>query len=284
MRTLTHRQRLAALILAIVAVGFVTLDVTGSGLSSAHSGARGALGSLYRGTDAVVGPVRQFVQGVPHASANQAKVAELKQQNAALSAQLADAQADAATKSRLSALQLLANTANQPIVPAKVTAFGPGQGFDWTVTLDVGTTSGIAVNQTVTDGTNLVGRVLHVNAASSVVLLSADPGSGIGVRDGRDGELAIATGNGAHGFTVAPLDPQADLRAGDVLRTGPAGQSTYIGGLAVGTVTRVSESADGSVTAVASSAIAPTTLDLVGVIVPKNSATNTRAALTPAGS
>jgi len=284
MRRLTHRQRVASLVLAIVAVGFVSLDVTGSSLSGAHSGARGALGSLYRGTDAVVGPVRRFAEGVPDASTNRAKVEKLTRENAALAAQVAAARTDAATTARLKALQLLADTGKQPIVPAKVTAFGPGQGFDWTVTLDVGSSSGIAVNQTVTDGNNLIGRVLHVNPGSSVVLLAPDPGSGIGVRDGRNGELAVATGAADKGFTVSPLDPRADVRVGDELRTGPAGQSTYVAGLAVGTVTAVHRTSDGNVTVSARAPFSATSLDTVGVIVPGAAATTTRAALTPGGS
>jgi rod shape-determining protein MreC len=274
---------MAALVLAIVAVGFVSLDATGSGLSGAHSGARGTLGSLYRGTDAVVGPVRRFVQGVPDASANRAKVEQLTRENAALAAKVAAQQADAATTQRLAALQLLADTGNYPIVAAKVTAFGPGQGFDWTVSIDVGSSSGIAVNQTVTDGNNLIGRVLHVNSGSSVVLLGADPQSGVGVRDVRNGELAVATGDGTHGYTVTPLDPQADLRAGDLLRTGPAGQSTYTSGLAVATVTSVRKASDGSVIAQAKSSIDPTALDVLGVISPGTTANAARAPLTPRG-
>jgi rod shape-determining protein MreC len=281
MHSLTHRQRVAALVLAIVAVGFVSLDVTGSGLAGAHSGAQGALGSLYRGTDAVVGPARRFVQGVPDAASNRAKVEQLTRENAALAAKLAAQQADATTTRQLAALQLLADTGNYPIVAAKVTGFGPGEGFDWTVTVDVGSASGITVNQTVTDGNNLIGRVLHVNSASSVVLLGADPDSGIGVRDVRNGELAVATGAGERGFTVAPLDPQADLRVGDVLRTGPAGQSSYVAGLAVATITSVRRASDGSVVAVAKAAAAPTTLDLVGIIAPGAPADAARAPLAP---
>ena len=48
------------------------------------------------------------------------------------------------------------------------------------------------VGQTVTDGAGLVGRVLHADASTSVVLLAADPGSGVGVRDVRTGEIGVA--------------------------------------------------------------------------------------------
>ena len=95
MRRLTARQRLAAIVLAVVAACFVTLDVAGSGLDGAHGGVRGALGALYRGTDGVIGPARHFVQGLPAAGSNQDKIAQLRKENAALRARLAADGADA---------------------------------------------------------------------------------------------------------------------------------------------------------------------------------------------
>jgi rod shape-determining protein MreC len=77
MRRLSRRQRLAAIALALVALAFLTLDIGGSSLSSAHGGVRGAFGSLYRGTDSVLGPIRRFVQGVPGAASNQDRINQL---------------------------------------------------------------------------------------------------------------------------------------------------------------------------------------------------------------
>src|SRR5664279_2402133 len=84
MRRLTRRQGVAAIVLAALALCFLTLDLGGAGLRSAHSGVRGVLGSLYRGTDAVVGPTRRFVQGLPSAGTNHSRIAALERENAAL--------------------------------------------------------------------------------------------------------------------------------------------------------------------------------------------------------
>jgi len=243
-RRLTRRQRLAATALVAVALLFLTIDVTGSGLRGAHGGVRGALGALYRGTDGLISPVRRFVQGVPDAGANRDTIDRLRSENAQLRARLAQDAADASASE----------------------ALGPGLGFDWTVTLDVGSHNGVQNGQTVTDGVGLVGRVLHTNAISCTVLLAADPGSGVGARDTRTGELALATGQGTSGFQVSPLDPAAQLSVGDQLVTGPAGESTYVAGLALGTVTSVHTSADGMTVAQVRPAASPTALDLVGVI------------------
>lgn len=281
MRRLTRRQRIAATVLAVLALGFITLDLGGSSLTSAHSGVRGELGSLYRGTDAVLGPARRFVQGLPSAGTNQARIGELKQENARLRAQLVQAQADKATRAQLARLQLAAADSGHRILPARVIALGPGQGFDWTVTLDVGTSSGVRAGLTVTDGGGLVGRVLHADRDTSVVLLAADPGSGVGSRDLRSGQVGIATGEGRAGFTFVPLDPEAVVRVGDQLVTGPLGSTSYVAGLAVGTVTAVRTSADGTVRATVRPIAPPSGLDLVGVLLTGDAAGGSRAALEP---
>jgi rod shape-determining protein MreC len=281
MRRLTRRQRVAAIVLAALALCFLTLDLGGGGLRSAHSGVRGALGSLYRGTDAVLGPARRFVQGIPSAGTSHSRIAALLHENAALRGRIAAAESDRTTHAQLARLQLTASSGGYRILPARVIALGPGEGFDWTVTLDAGTSTGIRVDQTVTDGAGLVGRVLHADASSCVVLLGADPGSGVGVRDLRTGQVGIATGRGSHGFTFVPLDPNAVIRVGDRLATGPTGSTSFVGGLAVGTVASVRTSADGTTRATVRPTVSPTGLDLVGVILLGGQPASPRAALTP---
>src|SRR5579875_1864416 len=201
MRKLTQRQRMAALVLAALALCFITLDLGGGALRDAHSGVRGALGSLYRGTDGVLGPVRRWMAGVPDAGSNEGTIQRLDAENARLRGTIAKLQQDERTSGELAALQRAADGSGNRLLPARVVAFGPGQGFDWTVTLDVGSSSGVRVGQTVTDGDGLVGRVLHADSSSSVVLLAADPGSGVGARDLRTGEIGVVSGAGADGFT-----------------------------------------------------------------------------------
>ncbi len=279
---LTRRQRVAAVVLAAVAACFLTLDLTGSSLSTAHSGVRGLLGSLYRGTDSVLGPVRRFVQGVPHASSNEERVRVLQHENAVLKKQLADINTDRRTAAELARLRLSATDGRYRVLPARVLAISPSEGFDWTVTIDTGTSSGVKVGQSVTDGNGLVGRVLHADTATSVVLLAVDPGSGVGARDLRTGQVGVATGLGADGFKFRPLDPKAKLRVGDQLDTGPAGSSSYIADLAVGKITAVRVAAGGTTLALAEPTSSPTALDLVGVILSGGGRAGTRSAVQPA--
>lgn len=263
-RRLTRRQRVAAIALAVVALGFITLDLGGGSLESAHGGVRGFFGSLYRGTDGVIGPVKHWIQGLPGAGTNEARVDDLQAQKAKLEGQLAAAKADAATARELKDLGLV--TSLGTVVPARVVALGAGQGFDWTATLDRGTGAGIKAGQTVTDGHGLVGRVLSADKQSAVVLLAADPGSGVGARVVGSKEIGVATGAGADGYTFHPLNPDAKLKVGDTLSTGPSSASSYVQGLTIGTITSVTTSADGTTSASVRPAAPPTSLDLLGVI------------------
>lgn len=255
------------MVLAAIALCFITLDLGGGALDNAHSGVRGALGSLYRGTDTVLGPARRWLQGLPSAGTNQARIDQLRHENAVLRGRIAALSSDRRTAAELARLQRAADGTGNTLVPARVVALGPGAGFDWTVTLDIGARSGVHDGQTVTDGVGLVGRVLHADANTSEVLLAADPGSGVGVRDLRTGEVGVATGQGAGGFTFTPLRPGASVHVGDQLATGPAGSTSFVPGLSVGTVREVRGSADGTVRATVSPTTSPTAVDLVAVVV-----------------
>ena len=264
---LTYRQRIATGILLVVAFAFVTLDLSGGGLRGAHSGVRGVLGALYRGVDGVVGPARRFVQGIPDVASNRSTIASLQAQNAKLQQELTAAQAAASADAQLTRLQLAAAQGGYRVVASQVIGFGPSGGFDWTITIGVPSGSGIAAGQTVTSGAGLLGRVLHVDGGTAVVLLAADPGSGVGVRDSRDGQLGVVTGAGGNGFSLTPLDPSADVRVGDTLSTGPVGQTSYVAGIPVGRVTAVHVASDGTTTATVRPMSSPTAVDVVGVIV-----------------
>ncbi len=192
------------------------------------------------------------------------------------------AAATARTATQLATLQLQATRGGYRVLPARVTAIGPDGGFDWTVTLDAGSADGIKVDQTVIAGADLVGRVISVSSSSATVLLAADPGSGVGVRDGRTGQVGVVTGHGTSGFTFTGLDPNVLPKKGDVLVSGPSGASTYVAGLTVGTVTSVALGLNGSIVATVTPAISPTTVDLVGVVL-VGGRTVPRPAVTPSG-
>lgn len=278
---LTQRQRAAALVLAIVAVGFIVLDATGGGLRSAHGGVRGLLGGLYRGTDSALGPVRHFLAGVPHAGTDDERIRDLERENAQLQTRLARVAVNHRTARQLEAFQVAAAKGRYDVLPARVLATNPAQGFDWTVTIDVGRSNGVRAGQSVTVGGALIGRVLHADSQTSIVLLAVDADSGVGARDLRSGQLGVVKGAGASGYTFTPLDPAARVRPGDQLSTGPGSASSFVPGLSIGTVVSVGRTGSGVTVAHVRPQISATALDLVGVVMLGDSHGSTRRLIRP---
>ena len=280
MKRLTRRQRRAALALAVVAMLFIASDALGASYAEARGGVQGFFGALYRGTDSVFTPARRWIQALPHLGRDATTIARLRAQVATLQRQNANLVDAGGAGAQLRQLQIQATRGGYSVVPARVIAIGPGAGFDWTVTLDAGGNDKIKVGQTVIAGASLLGRVVRVAPTSSTVLLAADPGSGVGARDQRNGQLGVVTGQGSGGFSFRPLDPNAAPRVGDVLVSGPARTSTYVPGLTVGTVSSVETAPTGAVTAAVKAAVAPTSLDIVGVVL-VGGASGPRAPLRP---
>ena len=240
---------MSAIVLTVVALCFITLDLGGGACATPTTACAAASGSLYRGTDAVLGPVRRWVEGVPVGRHQHRADRRAAQENAKLRGAARRA-ADRPPHSRPAGpVAARRRRQRQPgSCPARVIAFGPGAGFDWTVTLDVGTRSGVRVGQTVTDGAGLVGRVLHADADSSVVLLAADPGSGVGVRDTAPASWAWPPAAAPTGSRSRRSSPNAEVQVGDLLADRPDRRVAATSpGLPVGTVHGGPHRADGTV-------------------------------------
>jgi rod shape-determining protein MreC len=158
------------------------------------------------------------------------------------------------------------------VVPARVVAFGSGQDFQRTVTLDHGTADGVEVGAAVVTGEGLAGRVLVAEARTSTVLLLCDARSAVGVRVGVSGGLALARGTGDCGgiVRVSQLRTDPTLTAGtSVTTTGSLPDGPFPPGLPVGTVvapTGGEPNAGARGVVQVRLAAAPTALDVVGVV------------------
>lgn len=266
MRTFTSRQRRAAIALAVVAILFTAFDVAGAPFAGARGGVQGFFGGLYRGTDAVLGPARAWVGELPRLGTDRATIADQRAQIATLRRAGVARGRDASTAKAVARLQLQADRGGYRVLPAHVIAIGPAGSFDWTVVLDAGRRDGIGVDQTVISGPDLVGRIVRVSSTTATVLLAADPGSGVGVRDERSEQIGIARGRGLSGYAFTGLNPVQSPKVGDVLVTGPARKTTYVPGLTVGTVTGTELQLDATTQATVHASVSPTTLDLVGIV------------------
>jgi rod shape-determining protein MreC len=263
----TGRQRRALVLLLILALIFITLDYRSSSFNGIRDGAQSVFGPVQRGVTAAVRPIGRFFAGIPDAAGSHGRITDLQARNAELQRRLREQELTGTRVDELTRLRLLAGLGQYKIVPAAVVSVGPGLGFEWTVTIDVGTGDGVAVDQTVVNGDGLVGRVKQVAGSTAVVVLAVDPGSSVGVRLAGSNQLGVAAGAGLGPLTFAPLDPQTTANVGDRLVTGPYGGTTYVPGVPVGEVVSVTgQPGSSGREAVVRPYVRYAALDLVGVV------------------
>jgi rod shape-determining protein MreC len=229
---------------------------------------RSASDTVFGGAEHVASSVGRFFT---RSGAGSSQVNSLQQQVIRLRSELSQAQVSKSEYAALHTMLQVAGADQVKVVAASVIAVG--QGYQQTVTLDVGSSDGVRVGQTVLNGQGLVGSVTAVSGDTATVQL-ADAGSVvIGVAVSPSGQLGWVTGPGktASGsgiMRLQMLSSAAVLAPGDQLVTGPsASNQPYIAGVPVGVITKL-VSVNGALTEAAD--VRPyvdyTALSVVGVV------------------
>ena len=268
----SRRTRLVLGVLLIAAIALITLDFKDGGTSPARGVGAAVFGPVERIAHDVTDPVTSVFDSITGGPSAQSTISNLQRQNAQLRAQLSAAQLGNADQPQLAKLLQLAGRGGYRIVPASVIAAGGD--FSDSVTLDVGSNDGIKRDETVLNGSGLVGTVTQVSSDTATVLLATDASSVVGVRLAGSNEIGDVTGTGKSMagpgmLKLSLFDANAVLQQGQNLITfGSVGDQPYVPGVPVGTVVSVQNSA-GSLTQTA--LVRPfadfTTLGVVGVVV-----------------
>lgn len=231
-----QQQRLTIVALIVICVALLVLDSQGHPIAGARNTADKAFGPVERGLNRVVDPVGTFFRGLPDVGSNKKKMDALRRQNQQLRSELRTSQVNGERAKSLERLGLFVGKSHFKVATASVLDFGPSLGFEWAIRIDAGTAQGVTDGMTVICADGLVGRIKQASSDTSTVVLAIDPGSSVGVRDARTGELGLATGAGRGHMHFTPLNSEAKVRKGDTLITGPYGASTYAAGVPVGTM------------------------------------------------
>jgi rod shape-determining protein MreC len=268
----SRRTRLVLSVLLIAAIGLITLDFRDGGNSPARGVGADIFGPVERVAHDVTNPVTSLFDSITGGPSSQSTISNLQRENAQLRAELSAAQLSSSDEAQLQQLLQLAGQGGYRIVPASVIAAGGD--FSDTVTLDAGSSSGIKTNETVLNGSGLVGTVTEVSSDTSTVLLATDASSVVGVRLAGSNEIGEITGTGKSmsgpGMLKLTLFAAGSaLQPGQQLVTfGSVADQPYVPGVPVGTVESVQDSA-GALTQTA--LVKPfadfTTLGVVGIVV-----------------
>jgi rod shape-determining protein MreC len=262
-----RRTRTVLGLLLLVSLTLVVLSLRGGG-DGARDTANGIFGPVENAASAVVRPIRDFVGSISSLGTKDQQIDELQRKVDELTAQANTSENARRRAQELDDLLRLAGAGQYTTVPAQVIAFGPTQGFAWTITIDAGTEDGLKVDQNVVNGQGLVGRVIRVGPSTSVVALLVDATATVGARIEGSGEVGFLNGTGdPKVLELQLLDPFAPAQVGDRLVSFGVRGGAYVPGIPLGTITEVSGT-PGQLTRVAK--VAPfvdvTALDLVGVI------------------
>ncbi len=264
----TKRTRTILGLLLLTSLTLVVLSLRGGG-GGARDTASGIFGPVENAASAVVRPVRDFLSSISSLGSKDQQIADLQRQVDALQQQVNTTEYDRNRAQELNDLLRLAGAGQYKTLPAQTIAYGPAQGFAWTVTIDVGSKDGVKVDQSVVNGKGLVGRVVATTSSTATVALLVDATSTVGARVESSMEVGFLNGTGdPRSLELQLLDPFAPVAVGDRLVSYGVKGGAYVPGIPLGTITSV-EGTPGQLTRIAKvdPFVDVTSLDLVGVIV-----------------
>jgi rod shape-determining protein MreC len=238
------------LVVALVSISLVTITV------DYREGTDGPLASLGDGALAVVSPLQEAVSKVTHPIGNFFSTLfrlpsirhdrdVLRERVDMLETQLAEGRADQARLDELEALIGVQESLGIRIetTGAQVIANGVSN-FEWTITIDKGSSDGIHENMPVIASAGLVGHVVNVGTSSSVVQLIIDPDSSVAGRLDVSRQTGLLSGDGPADLQMSLVEPTVEVAPDEHVvtagyRIAGVAESLYPPNVLIGTVSRV---------------------------------------------
>jgi rod shape-determining protein MreC len=238
------------LVVALVSISLVTITV------DYREGTDGPLASLGDGALAVVSPLQEAVSKVTHPIGNffstlfrlpsiRHERDVLRERVDMLERQLVEGRADQIRLAELEALIGVQESLGIRIetTGAQVIANGVSN-FEWTITIDKGSSDGIHENMPVVASAGLVGHVVNVGTSSSVVQLIIDPDSSVAGRLDVSRQTGLLSGEGPDDLQMSLVEPTVEVAPDEHVvtagyRIAGVAESLYPPNVLIGTVSRV---------------------------------------------
>lgn len=173
-------------------------------------------------------------------TASQETLSELKEQNAQLTAQVAELSESKKTSERLESLLNLQSTYSLTSTAARII----GNSSDsWTraVTIDKGTAAGFSTGMAVCNSGGVIGQIVETSATTSTVQLITDEGSGVSAMIQSTRAQGMLQGQPDGSLRLSYVSTDSDVKVGDIVITSGIG-GVYPKGLPLGTVSSVEKS------------------------------------------
>ena len=240
-----NRSRLLLVLLLVSSLFLITLDLRGVNLASGiRSGVSTVISPVENLFTKVFSPVGNFASDVRNFGQSKKQITELNKQIDLLKANQILDEDKVSQLNQLKNVLDLAGSGGYQVVAARVINRGSTETFKETMTIDVGSRSGIIKNMTVISESGLVGVVKSVTSNSSIVLLMSDPTFKVGVRIAGTQSIGVVSGQGGSTYLLQLLDATGEIKEGDALvARGSAGDRPFVPGVPVGIVTSVNSDA-----------------------------------------
>ncbi len=240
-----NRSRLLLVLLLVSSLFLITLDLRGVNLASGiRSGVSTVISPVENLFTKVFSPVGNFASDVRNFGQSKKQITELNKQIDLLKANQILDEDKVSQLNQLKNVLDLAGSGGYQVVAARVINRGSTETFKETLTIDVGSRSGITKNMTVISESGLVGVVKSVTSNSSIVLLMSDPTFKVGVRIAGTQSIGVVSGQSGSTYLLQLLDATGEIKEGDALvARGSAGDRPFVPGVPVGIVTNVSSNA-----------------------------------------
>ncbi|MGE5459928.1 MAG: rod shape-determining protein MreC [Solirubrobacterales bacterium] len=248
---LPSRARSARLlVVTLVSVSLVTITV------DYRQGDSGPLAAVGDGALAVISPLQEAVSKVTKPVGNffstLVRLPSIRKDNQDLRARVAELEGQAATSTDLTAqlneaqaLLGLQESLGPDIATtgAQVIANGVSN-FEWTITIDKGSSDGIAEDMPVVAAAGLVGRVTRVAPDSASVQLIIDPDSYVAGRLDISRTTGLVGGEAEHDLRMGLVDTETDVQPGEQVVTAGykipgVAEGVFPPGILIGSVSRV---------------------------------------------
>jgi rod shape-determining protein MreC len=199
------------------------------------------VGALQDGVSRAVRPVASFFSGLARVGSLQAENDRLRERVRELEQQARLSLSQQRELDRLVALYDLQQRLDLKGLGAVVIAQSVTN-FEWSVTIDRGSSQGVRPNMPVVTGDGLVGRVVQVAPGWSKVLLIVDPRSSVAARLAGSGETGIVEGQTTErDLRMRLVDPAVEVAPEEQVVTSgyrvSEGGNLYPPGILIGYVT-----------------------------------------------
>lgn len=248
LRSRARSTRLLVVTLVSASLITITLDYRqgDSGpLAAAGDSALAVISPLQEAVSKATDPIGNFLSTLVRLPAIRRENEELRGQIAEIQRLLSESTSAQARLNELEGLLGLQESFSERIqtTASQVIANGVSN-FEWTITIDKGSSDGIAEQMPVVAAAGLVGHVARVTPSSSVVQLIIDPESFVAGRLDGSGQTGLLQGGGDGDLRMSQVKPETEVLPDERVvtagyRYAGIAQSLYPPNVLVGTVSRV---------------------------------------------